>query len=102
MAHNGDVDPQETQEWIEAIEAVMAHDGSGRAGELLDRVVGHPRLAGASDGAAAAPPGPYDGAAAVPTAYVNTIPPEREDPYPGDLDLEHRIRSLIRWNAIAT
>ena len=68
MAHNGDVDPQETQEWLEAIEAVMAHDGSGRAGELLDRVVGHARLAGA-----------YDGAAAVPTAYVNTIPPERED-----------------------
>src|SRR5436190_1754721 len=91
MAHNGDVDPQETQEWIEAIEAVMAHDGSGRAGELLDRVVGHARLAGA-----------YDGAAAVPTAYVNTIPPEREDAYPGDLEMEHRIRSLIRWNAIAT
>jgi pyruvate dehydrogenase E1 component len=91
MPHNADVDPQETQEWLEALDAVMTHDSNGRASELLDRVIAHARLAGA-----------YDGAAAVPTAYVNTIPPEREAPYPGDLELEHRIRSLIRWNAIAT
>ena len=45
--------------------------------------------------------GAYDGTVA-PSAYVNTIPPEREDPYPGDLELEHRIRAIIRWNAMAT
>jgi pyruvate dehydrogenase E1 component len=90
MSQQADVDPQETQEWLEALEAVMAHDGAGRAGELLDQVVTHARAAGAYDGAVG------------PTPYVNTISPEREDPYPGDLEIEHRIRSLIRWNAIAT
>src|SRR5918911_115307 len=91
MPHNADVDPQETQEWLEALDAVMTHDSNGRASELLDRVIAHARLAGA-----------YDGAAAVPTPYVNTIPPEREDAYPGDLEVEHRIRAMIRWNAMCT
>ena len=89
-AHAEDVDRQETTEWVEALDSVVAHDGVERAGDLLDRVLEHARSSGAYDGTVA------------PSAYVNTIPPEREDPYPGDLELEHRIRAIIRWNAMAT
>jgi pyruvate dehydrogenase E1 component len=84
-----DIDPQETQEWLEALDAVVAHDGAQRAQGLLDRVVDRARRTGAYV--------PFSG----PTPYVNTIPPEAEDPFPGDLEIEHRIRSIIRWNAIA-
>jgi len=90
MAARTDIDGQETREWVEALDSVVHHDGAERAGDLLDRVLEHARSAGAYDGAVA------------PSAYVNTIPPEREDDYPGDLELEHRIRAIIRWNAMAT
>ena len=89
-AHAEDIDRQETTEWVEALDSVVAHDGPERAGDLLDAVLEHARSAGAYDGHVA------------PSAYVNTIPPEREDPYPGDLEVEHRIRAIIRWNAMAT
>jgi pyruvate dehydrogenase E1 component len=84
-----DVDSQETQEWLEALEAVVVHDGPERARELLDNVVDRARRAAAYTG----PTGP--------TPYVNTIPVSQEPAYPGDLELEHRIRSIIRWNAMA-
>src|SRR5918911_1741606 len=84
MAAHADIDGQETQEWVEAL------DCPERAGDLLDRVLEHARVSGAYDGTVA------------PSAYINTIPPERQDPYPGDLELEHRIRAIIRWNAMAT
>src|SRR3954453_14033196 len=90
MTTHADIDGQETREWVEALDSVVAHDGVERAGDLLDRVLEHARSSGADDGTVA------------PSAYVNTIPPEREDPYPGDLDIEHRIRAIIRWNAMAT
>jgi pyruvate dehydrogenase E1 component len=89
-AHAEDIDRQETTEWVEALDSVVANDGVERAGDLLDRVLEHARSSGAYDGTVA------------PSAYINTIPPEREDPYPGDLELEHRIRAIIRWNAMAT
>ena len=89
MAAQADIDGQETQEWVEALDSVVAHDGPERAGDLLDRVLEHARSSGAYDGTVA------------PSAYVNTIPPERQDAYPGDLELEHRIRAYIRWNAMA-
>jgi pyruvate dehydrogenase E1 component len=89
-AHAEDIDRQETTEWVEALDSVVAHDGVDRAGDLLDRVLEHARSSGAYDGTVA------------PSAYVNTIPPGREDPYPGDLEIEHRIRAIIRWNAMAT
>jgi pyruvate dehydrogenase E1 component len=85
-----DVDIQETQEWLEALEAVVRHDGPERAQELLERVLDHARASGV----------PME--VALNTPYVNTIPVEREAPFPGDADLEHRVRALIRWNAIAT
>ena len=84
-----DVDSQETQEWLEALEAVVVHDGPERARELLDNVVDRARRAAAYAG----PTGP--------TPYVNTISTSDEPAYPGDLELEHRIRSIIRWNAMA-
>src|SRR4051795_744587 len=90
MAAQADIDGQETREWVEAIDSVVAHDGPERAGDLLDRVLEHARSSGAYDGTVA------------PSAYVNTIPPEREDPFPGDLEVEHRIRAIIRWNAMVT
>src|SRR4051794_9614800 len=86
----GDIDAHETLEWLEALDAVVAHDGPDRASHLVDRVLDHARASGAHDGAIA------------PGAYVNTIPPERQPEYPGDLELEHRIRAMIRWNAMCT
>src|ERR687885_535501 len=84
-----DVDSEETQEWLEALEAVVVHDGPERARELLDSVVDRARRAAAYAG----PTGP--------TPYVNTISADEEPEYPGDLAIEHRIRSIIRWNAMA-
>ena len=84
-----DIDPQETREWLEALDAVVDHDGPDRAQHLLERVVGHAQLTGA----APAPAGT--------TPYVNTIPPQHEPEYPVDEELERRVRSLMRWNAIA-
>ena len=90
MAAHTDIDGQETLEWVEALDSVVEHDGPERAGDLLDRVLEHARTSGAYDGTVA------------PTSYVNSIPQGREAPYPGDLELEHRIRALIRWNAMCT
>src|SRR3954469_2036036 len=85
-----DVDPQETREWLEALDAVVEHDGADRAKHLLERVVGHAQVSGA----APAPAGT--------TPYLHTIPPQREPDYPVDYDLERRVRSIMRWNAIST
>ncbi len=84
-----DIDPQETQEWLDALESVMQADGPERAHVLLERLVDKARRSGAYL--------PYSAN----TAYVNTIPPHLEPSYPGDSALEHRIRSYIRWNAMA-
>jgi pyruvate dehydrogenase E1 component len=90
MASQVEVDPQETREWLEALDAVVASDGAQRAQFLLERVVGHAQLTGA----APAPAGT--------TPYLNTIPPQDEPAYPVDEALERRVRSIVRWNAIAT
>ena len=85
-----DLDPAETREWVEALDSVLAFEGADRAFFLLDEVVGEARRKGA--------PVPYSAT----TPYLNTIPPEKEDrPGPRELALDHRIRSLIRWNALA-
>src|SRR3954464_2381025 len=90
MASQVEVDPQETREWLEALDAVVASDGPQRAQFLLERVIGHAQLTGA----APAPAGT--------TPYLNTIPPQQEPPHPVDEQLERRVRSIVRWNAIAT
>src|SRR5437763_1418140 len=84
-----DMDAAETREWLEAIDAVVAHDGPDRARELLTRVVERAQHSGT---------GPI---ASLNTPYVNTIPVEREAQLPGDPALERRLRSIIRWNAMA-
>lgn len=88
-ALDDDRDPTETREWLESLKAVLDHDGKERAHELLERMVELTRRAGA-----ALPFQPT-------TEYVNTIPPELEPKMPGDANMEWRIRSIIRWNAMA-
>ena len=82
-----DLDPQETQEWVEAMEAVVERDGFERAQFLLRELADHVVLSGAGS--------PYSAN----TPYLNTIPPELEVRSKGDQELEHKIRSIIRWNA---
>ncbi len=82
-----DLDPQETQEWVEAMEAVVERDGFERAQFLLRELADHAVLSGAGS--------PYSAN----TPYLNTIPPELEVHSKGDQELEHKIRSIIRWNA---
>ncbi|RZV53383.1 MAG: pyruvate dehydrogenase (acetyl-transferring), homodimeric type, partial [Pseudomonadales bacterium] len=84
-----DSDGLETQEWLESLDAVIDHGGSGRAAYLLTRLAER-----AMDKRVQLPP-------AITTPYRNTISPENEKPLPGDMFMERRIRSLTRWNALA-
>ena len=84
-----DGDPQETREWIAALEGVLEADGPARAHFLLEQLIEKARRSGAYL--------PYSAN----TAYINSIPPHAEDALPGDQEMEFRIRSLIRWNAVA-
>jgi pyruvate dehydrogenase E1 component len=85
-----DLDPAETREWVDALDSVMTFEGAGRAFLLLDEVIAEARRKGA--------PVPYSAT----TPYLNTIPPDKEDRLdPRELAIDHRIRSLIRWNALA-
>ena len=84
-----DTDPQETQEWLEALDGVMKHAGTQRAHFLLEQLVEKARRNGAYI--------PFSAN----TAYLNTIPPQLEPRMPGDAELENRIRSYVRWNAMA-
>ena len=90
MAMTPDIDPQETQEWLEAIDAVLANEGTERAHFLLETLIDKARRSGAYL--------PYNPT----TAYVNTIPTHLQQRLPGNPDMERRIRALIRWNAIMT
>ncbi len=84
-----DIDPQETQEWLEALEAVLENEGVERAHFLIERMVDKARRSGAYL--------PFSAN----TAYVNTIPVTKQKRFPGDRAMERRIRSFIRWNAMA-
>ncbi|ETN92430.1 Pyruvate dehydrogenase E1 component [Gammaproteobacteria bacterium MOLA455] len=84
-----DLDPFETQEWLEAFDAVHKIHGDERANFLLSQLQSH-----ASDQGIKLPP-------SVTTPFRNTISSHREKRMPGDLFMERRIRSLIRWNALA-
>jgi len=85
-----DIDPIESQEWQEAIKDVIARDGADRAHFLLDKAVQQARAAGANL--------PFS----TTTPYQNTIPVDDHVEFPGDLDMEWRIRTINRWNAMAT
>ena len=89
ISPTGDTDPQETREWLEALEGVVREAGHERGRFLLKRLEEQAQQMGI---VAHVPP--Y-------SAYRNTIPLEQQEVYPGDLTLEERITSLIRWNALA-
>ena len=89
MAALPDYDPQETDEWLEALDSVLRNEGVDRAHYLLERLIEKARRSGAYL--------PYSAN----TAYINTIPPGKEERSPGDHEIEHRIRSYVRWNAAA-
>jgi pyruvate dehydrogenase E1 component len=84
-----DLDPVETQEWLESIDSVLKQHGPERAHFILERLIDYTRRSGAY-----LPFKPN-------TAYVNTIPTGREPEYPGNRALERRIEAYIRWNAMA-
>jgi pyruvate dehydrogenase E1 component len=84
-----DRDPNETREWMESLKAVLDHDGAERAHELLERMVELTRRTGAQL--------PFHPT----TEYINTIPVHLEPAMQGDMAMEWRIRSIIRWNAMA-
>ncbi len=88
-ASKDDVDPLETNEWIESLNSVIENDGAPRASYLLNKVIDQAYKAGL----------------VLPdtrtTPYINTIPPESEVKSPGDQNIERKIRAYIRWNAAA-
>ena len=85
----GDSDPQETREWLDSLEYVLQQHGVERSTYLFERL--RDRL-----GERGAPVSePFN------TPYINTIPASRQPLYPGNLEIERRIRSMIRWNAMA-
>jgi pyruvate dehydrogenase E1 component len=84
-----DVDPQETREWVDALAAVLEVEGPDRAHFLIEQLIDTARRSGAYM--------PFSAN----TAYINTIPVEKQVRIPGDQNIEHRIRSYVRWNAMA-
>jgi len=84
-----DIDPLETKEWLQALESVLETEGSERAHFLLESLVERTRRRGAHI--------PFDAA----TGYQNTIPLGREQKSQGNHELEYRLRSITRWNAMA-
>ena len=79
-----DNDPEETQDWLDSLQAVIEREGPGRAHYLLEKLVDYTRRSGGHL--------PYDAT----TAYINTIPAQLGKRHPGNTELEYRIRSIIR------
>ena len=88
-AQNKDTNPEETKEWLDSLDYIIEHEGSDRAAYLLQQLSARMTRTGA--------PFPF----AVNTPYRNTIPAHLEPPMPGDQHIERRIRSMMRWNALA-
>ena len=88
-ANGADIDPIETQEWLESLDAVLKQDGTSRAHFLLKKLIDESYKEG------------FNKPLTRTTPYINTISTESEVKSPGDQNLERRIRSLIRWNAAA-
>ena len=87
--NGADIDPVETKEWLDSLDAVMRKDGSSRADYLLKKLMDEAYKEGSHKPLTRMTP------------YINTIPPDEEIKSPGDQNIERRIRSLIRWNAAA-
>jgi pyruvate dehydrogenase E1 component len=86
---NGENDPAETQEWMEALDGVLQTGGPSRARFLLTQLKHEAVRHGVEI--------PFTAN----TSYINSIPPDRQPPYPGSREIERRIKSLVRWNAMA-
>ncbi len=84
-----DTDPQETQEWLESIDDALEEHGYDRARFLLEELIDYAQTKGARL--------PFN----TNTPFINTIQPKDEPEYPGDQEIERRIKSIIRWNAMA-
>ena len=84
-----DLNPQETSEWVEALDDIIDQAGPDRASYLLERLMERAANLGVQ------PPMRWN------TPYINTIPPEEQVAYPGDRAIERKIKSLVRWNATA-
>jgi pyruvate dehydrogenase E1 component len=84
-----DLDPKETEDWIDSLDSVIQAEGISRAHFLIESLIDKARRAGANL--------PYKAT----TSYLNTIHTSEETQMPGEPGLEHRIRSIIRWNAMA-
>ncbi len=84
-----DTDALETKEWLDALSAVIGTEGGDRAHFLLETLIDHARQAG------------IDVPFSATTAYVNTIPPDQEERFPGNIEMEERLRAYMRWNAMA-
>src|SRR5881409_3100289 len=84
-----DIDPDETQEWIESLDALVKQSGADRARFVLYKLLKRARQLHVG-----LPP-------LTQTRYINTISPEQEPFFPGDEQIEHRIRRIVRWNAVA-
>ncbi len=85
-----DIDPTETREWLEALDAVLAYDGGERARFLLQSLHEHASLGAAGSSVFACN-----------TPYINSIGVDRQAAFPGDLAIEERLRKILRWNAMA-
>ncbi|MHB1949758.1 MAG: pyruvate dehydrogenase (acetyl-transferring), homodimeric type, partial [Gammaproteobacteria bacterium] len=92
MKHQNDIDPIETQEWLDAFESLVNHEGSERANFIAEIIL---------DSAKKYKLDIAKAVATFTTPYCNTIPVEQQPPYPGNIDLEKRIEAINRWNAIA-
>lgn len=84
-----DTDPQETSEWLDSLAAVFEEEGVNRAHFLVNELIDYARRHGVRL--------PYSAN----TSYLNTIPVSQQPQFPGDRDLERRIKSIVRWNAMA-
>src|SRR3954447_2600564 len=80
----------ETREWVDSLDYVLSHGGPNRAGRLLQQLALHARREGGINL-------PFTAT----TPYQNTIPSKQQPPFPGSQELERRIKSLVRWNALA-
>ncbi|OGT77682.1 MAG: pyruvate dehydrogenase (acetyl-transferring), homodimeric type, partial [Gammaproteobacteria bacterium RIFCSPLOWO2_02_FULL_56_15] len=86
---DNDIDPQETGEWLAALDSILQQEGVERAHYILEQLIARARKSGAYL--------PYSAN----TAYLNTIPQAKQVPSPGNHELEDRLRALVRWNALA-
>src|SRR5215207_3354141 len=89
VADAQDLDPQETREWLDALSAVRGHRGNDRAEFVVNAVIDAARR------------DRLQVAQSLTTPYCNTIPPDQQPALPGDRAIEHKLRSIIRWNALA-